>query len=700
MLRINPIKLFTVLLILSLGSGFAVKRFLSSNYLNNYIAKKLLVVSSQNTQFNYKDFQVFVSKSHFLPTLILQVNEVSFFVPDKCRTQVNILAKKVLSPVNITSALWHRENIRLKLELENVLVERKKYECKNKANNKKSSEDKATSQSDILKRYIESGVKRIPRLKYLSYKLAKRLKNIKVNSLKYSDLTGEEKLSKLNMNFEKLSMKFSPGVINLTSIANWPYHKILGNNLQIPVFRFLVRDEAISLKVLAKVREGHISFDAKANGGNKFVSIDTRAKQVPLGESVKIFRNVAGLDINYTSALSWLNCHLRIDGTVEEIFSMSQKINQCQVVGELGEWNLSPYNLKLAALNMQSEPIHLSIKKARIKKIINFLGIKNQFSRVKKFGLFTGNFSWQPINKSWKSSGVIRHAELEIENKKRKVKQLVKSVNFEANGVKEDYFVRAKQFELQNAKLEGELDYNYNHNDRVGKLNGSLNYLAFGKDAQEALWSAETEFYQGDFKGVVKGDKYSLSGKLYSKAFKNDFVSSGPYEASIRVTDGSVGGNVVFSSLNFSSKIFDIKNLNFERVMSKESLSDLTVNKLHLDFEADSESLIWKLSNFKNRAANPSIVFTSFGTINNINIYSQLDFFIPKKAITWVWKGAVEDYRLNLLKPYQGVLKTTSNNSAVRDVIAKSKINTKLEPSGIRNKIIKKAREILPIKDN
>ena len=30
----------------------------------------------------------------------------------------------------------------------------------------------------------------------------------------------------------------------------------------------------------------------------------------------------------------------------------------------------------------------------------------------------------------------------------------------------------------------------------------------------------------------------------------------------------------------------------------------------------------------------------------------------------------------------------------------KSKIKTKLEPSGIRNKIIKKDREILPIKGN
>ncbi len=697
MLRINPIKLFTVLLVISIGLGLSVKKFLNSQYLNNYIAQKLLVVSSRNTQFNYKNFNLYVSKSHFVPTLVLQVNEISFFVPDKCRSQTNILAKKVLSPVNILSALWHREEIRLNIELENVLVERKPYQCKGVRVAEEPLQE-GISPADSLKQYIEVGIERLPRLDYLSHKLAKRLKVINVNHLQYTDLMGDEKISKLNMNFHDLKIKFAPGMINMSSRADWPYHKVLGKNLQIPVFKFLVQNSKASLKLLGKVREGHISFDAKASKESSLVDIDARARQVPLGESVNLVKNVLGLDLNYTSALSWLNCHLRINGSVEEIFNRPQKINDCQVVGELGEWNLSPYDLKLTSINMQSEPIHLLVKKARIKKVIDFLGIKNQPEKIKKFGLFTGDISWQPIDNSWSTSGVVRNLEIEFEYEKKKIRQLVKSINFKSSGEKKDYSINANKFELQNAKFDGDIDYNYIHNDRVGKIKVDISHLVPGKELKKTLWDTNTQFYQGQFEGVVKGKSYSVKGKLFSKSMENKYLNSGPYEVNLRARDGSVGGNIIFSSINFTDELHKTANLNFERVISKDIFSGLKFYKSHLDFEIDSESLIWKLSNFKSKAMNPNLVFTSFGTINKINMYSQLDFFIPKKAITWAWKGSVEKFKLNLLKSYRGVVRAGIKSPAIKDVIIKSK--NKSKPTNIKNKIIEKAKEILPIKGN
>ncbi len=696
--KTNPIKLFLILIICSFSLGFSVKKFLKSNYLNNYISKKLLVISSKHTKFKYNNFNIFVSKKHFLPTLILQVNEVSFFIPDKCRTQINILAKKIISPVNIISALWYRKNIKLNLLLENVYVERKLYTCENEVTISSNDNDDLGSSSPVdMKQYILKGVKNLPKLKILTHKLAKRLQDVSIDHLEYSDRISSQEVSKLNMNFTNLKLYFRSGEMNITASANWPYHKVLGENLPIPIFRFSVKEDQVKLKLLGKVKEGHLSVDARAESGKEKVSIDTRVRQVPIGEAVNFLRNVLNAKVDYQSSLSWLNCHLRITGIAKEIFNKKQTIKQCQIVGELGEWNLSPYRFSLAPLNMQSEPILLSVKKARLNKVVKFLSIESKVNEIKKMGLFTGDISWSPMPHIWRANGVIKNIEVEYNLKNRLIKQLIKKVKFSINGERTQVRATAQEFELKNGLLAGKVNYNYDKIDKFGKLEAIFDKVKFSDGLEKIILAGETEFHFAQLKGIADFKKINLSGKLKSKKIDSPYYKSGPYEVNIKAKNNSLSGNIVFSKLNFKEDIFDLSQVKLNSIISEPDLLRVSLIDANLDFSLDSESLIWKFSNVQSRAKNLPLVFTNFGTLNKIKLYSQLDFFMPKKEISWSWSGSPKDYHLSLSKSYMDGTKVNYKPGYLKSVYSKA-ANFKNKPPHVkRDSILDKAKKILPL---
>ncbi len=719
MRRSNPLQLFLILSLSAFLLGAGVKAFLKSQFLNQYIANKLLVVSSKTTKLSYEKFALYVSQRHFLPSLVLQVDNAVFKTPDKCQSQLVVQAQKIISPVNVFKALWYRQNLQLDLEVDQLDVMKQNFSCQPEklasksssvAGNvpEKNSHNKKLNQlsESDFKRELKKALKKIPALSQLVSDISKKAGYVKVNKIRFSDATHKQpRLTRFDLNQVRIS--FAEDGFTLRSSASWPFYKVSDKDLFFPVVNLTLDEGKLRGRILAQVKEGHMSINIETNRLSEKINALVKIRQLPVSELVMLSNQLLSKEMKVNPVLSWVNCEFKVSSKIDDLLEKSHELSQCQVVGELGEWTVSPYSLRLQDFKNQPDPVYISIKKARLENVIKLLNLPKKKSIFNKYGLFSGQIKIRPQNKSWEVVGEINNLELKFSRKNKVAYQAIESLQMKSFGDQQAYTIVVNNINLKKGLFKGEVTYSQDQLE--GQLKANFSELSFKERLQDVFLGGVTSPLKGKIDGKYIDGNFSMAGEVFAKTLKSDYVSLENINMDLSFKDQALSGFFNIERSKFLSTMFENKDLSLEKIISKEKLLSLVVDPLTLKFEYSKGSLVWKAETKNQKPGGVDLRFSTYGTINyGRSITSHLSLFNPEGLLGWSWSGSPDQFSLTLanfeelkeLDPKSKGLveKKKSVGSLEKHLLEKAIAFKSSNKTSFPARMIKKAKEILPLK--
>ncbi len=428
------------------------------------------------------------------------------------------------------------------------------------------------------------------------------------------------------------------------------------------------------------------------------ISAQLNSKQVPLSELGQFLSHFGYNESYFSSNLSWVTCQLSINSESRRLFYDFHKINDCQIVGELGEWKLIDYDFKFLPFHLQQKPVVVTVKKSRLKKVIGLLNEDYKLDYFSRYGLFSGEVKYVPETSNWHIVGQLKNTRLNFDLVQQKHEQLIKSVDLKVTGRGRDFSLLANNIDVLDGLIQGKISYKYVDIDNKGILNAELDQLILSEQIQDAIFYGRTQFKDVVAKGSFEEGFLTLDAQMNSEQYQSNSVNAGPYRLELKVDRNKVSGEVLFQKIQFLDSLYKNSKYKIDKIISEAEFKKITIENSRLNYFFENGDYIWS---FLGELSKDS-AFNLIGFTKENQLVAELSFDISDSDILWQWEGLIgADFTLELKK--LGDFKSTVNSlrALEKNLVGKASAVTSRPNLRLRYKdLIERARNILPFSNN
>lgn len=640
-------------LLLSLFIGGAVRVFFSPQQISGWLEQALRQRDAK-VQVQFQSAEISLAKGWW-PRVGIYVDGITLQAKDACANPAQVTIDRLYLPLSLSRLIQKQVSFR-RLIAENVEVSLLASACETAAQvTVAPSSSESVSQAQALSKEDTTGdgLRWKRQMEKFDQFVSQRWPYEMENARKWLDQIRIERLH-VNLNpersfeLQKLKLQMNDGgePIEFTSQI------VLSDQLrwQQPLspirFRMELTPEMARFSSEATLKEGLIQSKGHLLLASQQFELKSEVKHIPASHVFEVLNKMQVLKEPVDPKLVWLSCLSRLSGRIEEWRESSLDIQNCSLIGDVGEVVAERIQLNPWSNGVGWKPFTIEVKDLALKKLIHSLGRIGPSGVLSDFGRIAGKLEVTSFEEM-KFTGQIRNLEAMFSRYGQRGHQRIPSVQGELHLNEGRFTGLIDQIKLDQGEFKGVFSFNVAKDFREGLLQLKVDHLEVNPIVQKLLVGEELAplgiygqakmedgqivRWRGDV-GVseVQGDKWSLAGVKLRGLF-----DQGRFSGRVQVSEAKVEPQHGYHEV--------IRPLYLGRGSGGDPVQ---LTRISGDVEFDRRSGKWR--RFQARDKGNRVIFASSGEwVFQGPVHGLVSVDFPElKLLEWDLSGNVKDPRL------------------------------------------------------